>query len=51
MIPLTDGTEVAAGIDIGSTTSKAVILVDGKIASYFIGPSTVNPRKTARMVY
>ena len=50
-MPLTDGTEVTAGIDIGSTTSKAIILVDGKIASFFIGPSTVNPRKTARMVY
>jgi predicted CoA-substrate-specific enzyme activase len=48
---LTDGTNVTAGIDIGSTTSKAVILADGKIASFFIGPSTVNPRKTARMVY
>lgn len=48
---MTNETKVTAGIDIGSTTSKAVILAGGKIASYFIGPSTVNPTKTARLVY
>lgn len=42
---------ITAGIDIGSTTSKAVILAGVKIASYYIGPSTVNPSKTARLVF
>jgi len=42
---------ITAGIDIGSTASKAVILADGKIAAYFIGPSTVNPTKTAHEVF
>ena len=44
-------TTVTAGIDIGSTASKAVVLADGTIAAYFIGPSTVNPTKTAREVF
>lgn len=44
-------TKVTAGIDIGSTTSKAVILKGGEIASHFIGSSTINPKKTAQNVY
>jgi len=48
---MTNETKITAGIDIGSTTSKAVILVDGKLASYYIGASTVNPKKTSRLVY
>ncbi|NLL19671.1 MAG: hypothetical protein GX262_11720 [Clostridia bacterium] len=48
---MTQEVKITAGIDIGSTTSKAVILVDGKMASYYIGDSTVNPKKTARLVF
>lgn len=48
---MADTRRITAGIDIGSTTSKAVVLMDGQIASCFIGPSTVNPTKTARQVY
>jgi hypothetical protein len=44
-------TKVTVGIDIGSTATKAVILAGGKIVSTFIGPSTVNPSKTARLVF
>lgn len=42
---------IAAGVDVGSTTSKAVVVVEGRMVSSFIGDSTVNPTKTARMVY
>ncbi|MBI5252513.1 MAG: hypothetical protein HY912_23715 [Desulfomonile tiedjei] len=42
---------MTAGVDIGSSTSKAVILVGGKIASYAIGPSSVSPTKTAHLVF
>ena len=38
---------ITAGVDIGSTTSKAVVLKDGEILSAVIGPSTTNPKKTA----
>lgn len=48
---MADTRRITAGIDIGSTTSKAVVLIDGQIASCFIGPSTVNPTKTARQAY
>jgi (R)-2-hydroxyacyl-CoA dehydratese activating ATPase len=43
--------KITVGIDIGSTTSKAVVLVNGQIASSFIGSNTINPTKTAHMVY
>ena len=43
--------KITAGVDIGSTTSKAVMLIDGQVASFVIGPITVNPIKTARQVY
>lgn len=46
-----DGEKITAGIDIGSTTSKAVILKGGNLLSSFIGPSTVNPKKTAQDAY
>ncbi len=42
---------VTVGIDIGSTASKAVVMADGEIAAAYIGPSTVNPSKTAREVF
>jgi predicted CoA-substrate-specific enzyme activase len=42
---------VAAGIDIGSTASKAVILVDRRAAAEIVGPSSTNPRRTAREIF
>ncbi len=42
---------VTVGIDIGSTASKAVVMADGDIVAAYIGPSTVNPSKTAREVF
>ena len=48
---MTNTAKITAGIDIGSTASKAVVLADGEIAAYYIGPSTVNPSKTAKEVY
>jgi predicted CoA-substrate-specific enzyme activase len=42
---------VTAGIDIGSTTSKAALWIDEKLGPYVIGPSTTNPRGTARECY
>jgi predicted CoA-substrate-specific enzyme activase len=42
---------ITAGVDIGSTASKALVLVDDRIASYTIGPSTANPTKTAYEVF
>ena len=42
---------IAAGIDIGSTACKAVILSDGCMAGYAIGPATTNPVTTAREIY
>ena len=42
---------VTAGIDIGSTTSKAALWIDEHLGPYVIGPSTTNPRETARECY
>ena len=42
---------ITAGIDIGSTTSKAALWIDDHLGSYVIGPSTTNPRETARECY
>ncbi len=42
---------VVAGVDIGSTASKAVILVDGRSAGQVVGPSSTNPKRTAREIY
>lgn len=42
---------VTAGVDIGSTTSKALIMNQGDILSYVIGPSSANPAKTAVKVF
>lgn len=46
-----NGKKITAGIDIGSTTSKAAIIIDGNFAASYIGASTVNPQKTAEEVY
>ena len=42
---------ITAGIDIGSTTSKAALWVDDHLGACSIGPSTTNPRATARECY
>lgn len=42
---------ITAGVDIGSTAGKAVVMCDGEIASSFIGPSSTNPAKTTRDIY
>ena len=42
---------ITAGVDIGSTASKAVLLIDGKPAARIIGPSSTNPKRTAREIY
>lgn len=42
---------ITAGIDIGSTTSKAALWIDDHLGAYIIGPSTTNPRETARECY
>ena len=43
--------KITVGIDIGSTTSKAVVLQDGKYLAGHISMSTINPSKTAEDVY
>jgi len=45
------GSLVTAGIDIGSTTSKAALWIDDHMGPCVIGPSTTNPRETARECY
>jgi len=42
---------ITAGVDIGSTASKAVILLSGKPAGQVIGPSSTNPKRTADRIY
>lgn len=42
---------ITAGVDIGSTASKAVVLRDGKPASQVAGASTTNPKRTAEAIY
>ncbi len=42
---------ITAGIDIGSTTSKAALWEKDHMGPYIIGPSTTNPRETARECY
>ncbi len=42
---------VTAGVDIGSTTSKALLLKGDDILVSVIGQSSTNPAKTAREVY
>ena len=40
-----------AGVDIGSTTSKVVVLVDGVPVSEVIGNSSTNPARTAEQIF
>jgi predicted CoA-substrate-specific enzyme activase len=42
---------ITAGVDIGSTASKAAILVNGQPAGEVIGPSSTNPKRTAHEIY
>lgn len=42
---------IVAGIDIGSTACKAVVLRGEEIAGFAIGPSTALPQQTAEEIY
>ena len=42
---------IVAGVDIGSTASKVVIMNDSEILGAIIGPSSTNPAKTARRIF
>jgi len=42
---------IVAAVDIGSTASKAVILIDGNPVGQVVGPSSTNPKRTAREIY
>jgi len=42
---------ITAGVDIGSTASKATVIVDGRIAGQVVSQSSTNPSRTAREVY
>lgn len=40
-----------AGVDIGSTASKVVVIVNEDVKSALIGPSTINPAQTAETLF
>jgi predicted CoA-substrate-specific enzyme activase len=42
---------IAAGVDIGSTASKAVVVVDGDVRGAIVGTSSVNPARTAEEIF
>ena len=42
---------ITAGVDVGSTASKAVVLGDGRVLGSIIGPSTSNPARTAEEIF
>ena len=42
---------ITAGVDVGSTASKAVVVVDGKAVGQVIGASTTNPARTAEEIF
>ena len=42
---------ITAGVDIGSTASKALLMSEGRMLSSIIGPSSTNPARTARDIY
>ncbi|MBW2524079.1 MAG: 2-hydroxyglutaryl-CoA dehydratase [Deltaproteobacteria bacterium] len=42
---------VTAGVDIGSTTSKAAVVVDGEAVAQVVSASSTNPSRTAAEVY
>ena len=42
---------ITAGVDIGSTASKVVVMIDAKPVAQVIGPSSTNPKRTAGEIY
>ena len=42
---------VTAGVDIGSTASKVVILKENEVLAQVIGPSSTNPKRTADTIF
>jgi len=48
---LSDDGLLTAGVDIGSTASKALLVRGAEVLGYHIGPSSVNPARTARTVF
>lgn len=48
---MNDNSIITAGVDIGSTASKALIMRAGDVLSFVIGPSSVNPARTAETVF
>jgi predicted CoA-substrate-specific enzyme activase len=47
---LANGQKAYAGVDIGSSTAKSVVLVDGKIASHSIAPTGPRPEESGHQV-
>lgn len=46
-----NGDIITAGVDIGSTASKALVMINGTALAYVIGPSSANPARTASEVF
>ena len=44
-------TRVVAGVDIGSTATKAVVLRDRAVVAQVVGRSSTNPARSAREIY
>jgi len=42
---------ITAGVDIGSTACKVVVLRDGEVLAAVTGPSSFDPQRTARAIY
>jgi predicted CoA-substrate-specific enzyme activase len=42
---------ITAGVDIGSTACKVVVLRDGAVLAAITGPSSFDPQRTAREIY
>ncbi|MDY0002547.1 MAG: acyl-CoA dehydratase activase [Polyangia bacterium] len=42
---------ITAGVDIGSTASKAAVLKDGSPIAQVVGASTTNPKRTAQEIF
>jgi (R)-2-hydroxyacyl-CoA dehydratese activating ATPase len=42
---------ITAGVDIGSTASKSLVMLNGNILASVIGPSSANPARTAGEVF
>ncbi|MBN2078062.1 MAG: CoA activase [Spirochaetes bacterium] len=46
-----DNDIITAGVDIGSTTSKSLVMKGGEVLAYVIGQSSANPARTAGEVF